>query len=371
VPSTGGSPRRLTHEHGNDERPAWSPDGRHIYFSSRRDSVLALWRVAADGTGAVRLTAGTGPEGDLSLSSDARRLAYTSSDVSSDIVLVDLRSGERTMLGGVRTEIGVDFSPDLSRMVFSSDRSGSYDLWVQPLQSGRPEGLPSRLTDLDGDEMLPVFSPDGGWIAYGRVLDDQRDVWVLGSGGGPSENFTDHPAVDLHPAWSPDGAFLAFSSNRAGQHHVWVAPFADGQSAGPARALTTGEATDMFPAWSPDGSEIAFRRDDGKDQDVWIVPSDGSAAPHQLTQGVSARQVRWEPDGQSLLVSGTWGEHSVSLRRVSAVTGEARPLAPAVVVGGAAAFGIFDLSDDGGLLGFVQEATAGDIWMLEASRRRF
>jgi len=170
---------------------------------------------------------------------------------------------------------------------------------------------------------------------------------------------------------SPDGAFLAFSSNRAGQHHVWVMAVESGEPTGPVRALTAGEATDMFPTWSPDGSEIAFRRGDGKDRDVWIVPSDANGPPRQLTHGAGARQVRWEPGGQSLLVSGTWGEPSVSLHRVSAVTGETKPLVPSVLMGGATALGIFDISDDGSLLAFVRETTAGDIWMLETSRRSF
>ncbi len=371
VPSEGGPPRPLTHEEGADRHPAWSPDGRHIYFSSNRDNVQALWRIAADGTGAVRLTAGTGPEADLSLSSDGRCLAYSSSAVKFDIVILDLASGESTELGGMRSEIGPGFAPDRTRMVFSSDRNGDFDIWIQPLEDGRPRGSPYRLTDQAGNEMLPTFSPDGRWVAYSRILGDRRDVWVTGSGGGSSRSFTDHPAVDIHPAWSPDGAFLAFSSNRGGQHHVWVAPVANGEPAGPARELTSGEVTDMFPVWSPDGTEIAFRRGDGEDRDVWIVPSEGGAAPRQLTHGAGALQVRWEPGGQALLVSGTWGEPAVTPRRVAADTGEARPLGPPVVMGDAEAVGVFDISADGDLLAYVRETRSGDIWMLEASRGRF
>ena len=177
--------------------------------------------------------------------------------------------------------------------------------------------------------------------------------------------------MDLQPTWSPDGGSLAFISDRAGQHHVWVVPVESGRPAGPARQLTAQEATDMFPAWSPDGASIAYRRGTGNDMDIWIVPSDGEGAPRQLTHGAEARQVRWEPDGTFLLVAGTWGDRTVEIRRISLVAGDTAPLAPEVVMGDAAALGLFDVSADGSLLAFVREATAGDIWILEATRHRF
>jgi hypothetical protein len=72
-----------------------------------------------------------------------------------------------------------------------------------------------------------------------------------------------------------------------------------------------------------------------------------------------------------LLVSGSWGEQAVTLRRVSAVTGTAVPLAPSLVMGAANALGVFDIADDGTLLAFVHEAAAGDIWLLRAVERPF
>jgi TolB protein len=76
IESSGGSlPRRLTDSHSTDDAPAWSPDGRLIAFHSTRDGSFEVYVMAADGSGARRLTSsgGSAPR----WSPDGRWIAYT------------------------------------------------------------------------------------------------------------------------------------------------------------------------------------------------------------------------------------------------------------------------------------------------------
>jgi len=368
VPSAGGNAQQLTQEGATDAHPAWSPDGRWIYFSSFRGGSWALWRIAPKGGSPERITLGTGPEAEPRLALDPSRIAYSTFLVNPDLAILDLKTGETARIQGRRNEGPPAFAPDRSQLVFSSNRGGSFDLWVQPLVDGRPAGEPRRLTDQPGNEVMPAFSPDGRWIAYGRVLEGQRDVWVVPSAGGPPSRFTDHPAIDLHPAWSPDGSRLAFVSNREGGHHVWVAPVSAGSPAGEPVQLTSGEGTDRFPAWSPDGQSIAFLRDIGPETEAWIVPVGGGGPARQLTRGAEARFLRWERARGTLLVSGAWGSRNLSLRRLSVPGGEALPLGRSVVLGGTDGeerAGVFDISGDGRYLVFVTEDVHSDVWILE------
>jgi Tol biopolymer transport system component len=372
VPSTGGPSRKLTTAHGSDSDPVWSADGSYIYFSSLREGTTALWRVPSRGGVATRLTVGTGPEVQPSLSSDGRRVVFSTFGENRDIWLLDLRTGRRSVVPGMRNESSPTFAPDLDRIVFSSNRQGTYDLWGQRLLNGEFVGPPTRLTDQRGNEALPAVSPDGRWIAYGRVLDQQRDVWVTPAAGGLPARVTNDPAVDLHPSWSPDGSRLVFASNRTGSYDLWTIRMSGGTAENEPVQLTFGEARELFPRWSPDGTRIAYIVVEAQvDSEVWVVGPDGAPPPRRVTQGSHALQVRWDRASGSLLVSGTWGSESVRILRVSVDSGVSTPLEREAALGLAGVAGLFDVSSDGRYVAYLREDPTGDLWVLEAAKGSF
>jgi TolB protein len=305
------------------------------------------------------------------VSRDGTRLAYSTVFKNADIVLRDLRSGRTSRVPSVRGEYEPALAPDGRRLVFTSDRLGTLDLWSQDLSGGKPDGAPRRLTDLPGSVAHPEISPDGKWIAYYRVVEGQRDIWIIPSGGGLSTRFTEDHAIDIHPTWAPDGSRIAFVSDRDGHKHLWAAPIVQGRPAGPALRITYGDYADSFPAWSPDGSSIAFLREKADESDVWVVSVHGTSGMRQVTRGASAARVAWGGSSDSLLVCGSWRGDKMQLRRVSLASGEPRPLDPPIVLGDASAMGNFSTSADGSLIAFVREEMRGDVWVLESNERSF
>jgi Tol biopolymer transport system component len=89
-----------------------------------------------------------------------------------------------------------------------------------------------------------------GWVG------DNAEIFVFDVRRGILRNLTNHPADDIHPIWSPDGRYIAFESLREGIRRVYVMD-AEGRSV---RRITTqmdyGEAD---PAWSEDGEHVIFR----------------------------------------------------------------------------------------------------------------
>ena len=254
------------------------------------------------------MTFGTGPEGEPSLSRNGRRLAYSTFVSDPDVVALELGSGRSWRIGSGLEDGSPAVSPDRTRIVFSSERDGGFDLWQQLVEGGRPRGTPSRLTDLPGSEATPSFSPDGRWLAYTRALREQRQIWIQAASGDPPVRVTAHAGDDVHPSWSPDGKRLAFVSRRDGQSHVWSVPVAEGRAAGRPSQVTSGAATDLSPVYATDGSTIAFVRWGGGTPEVWLAAADGRHPARQLTKGADARFVRWDAAHASLLVSGSWGE---------------------------------------------------------------
>lgn len=158
------------------------------------------------------------------------------------------------------------------------------DLWSVP----RSGGTAQRLTAGTGRASLPVFSPDGGEIAFTGDFDGNADVYVIPATGGTPRRLTYHPAADEVIGWTRDGNSVLFASNR--------------ESFSRFSQLFTVSREGGFPAelplpiaaegsYSPDSREIAYvpldhafeiwkRYRGGRTSPVWIARlADSSVTP--------------------------------------------------------------------------------------------
>jgi len=80
----------------------------------------------------------------------------------------------------------------------------------------------TKLTDGDGLDAHPAWSPDGKRIAFVSHRTGNNDIWLTNADGTGLRNLTAHPSQDTSPAWSPDGRRIAFVSTRHGGSDVYV-----------------------------------------------------------------------------------------------------------------------------------------------------
>jgi len=204
----------------------------------------------------------------------------------------------------VTTAVGLalnpTFSPDGNSLAYSSEQSGSFELYVKSLAPG---GREVALTTDGNLNMEPAWSPDGKFIAYHSAK--RGGIWLMPALGGAARQLTE---FGCHPVWSPDGQSLAFQSE---SFHDMIQPYASSATlwtisaqGGTAKQLTqagTPTGGHLCPAWSPDGKRIAFLNADLASYQIWSVALESG----QLTQmtphfsGDKADLV-WYPDGQSI-----------------------------------------------------------------------
>ncbi|MGZ5515545.1 MAG: protease, partial [Candidatus Aminicenantales bacterium] len=92
----------------------------------------------------------------------------------------------------------------LTRPAVSAERIAfvyANDLWTADLEGRNVR----RLTSDPGAESNPVFSPDGGLVAFSGQYDGNTDVYVVPAGGGVPRRLTWHPSPDIVLGFTPDG----------------------------------------------------------------------------------------------------------------------------------------------------------------------
>ncbi|HSE97842.1 MAG TPA: protein kinase, partial [Blastocatellia bacterium] len=272
MPVEGGEPRRLTFDDRYITDLDWTADGREIIFFSHREGKIGLWRVSASGGAPERLEAEAGYHtARLSVSRQGDRLAYTQRVADMNIWRMEAagtkgKAGAPTkLISSTRADIAAEYSPDGNRIVFCSDRSGSFEIWVCEADGSNP----SQLTNFGGPNVAaPRWSPDGMQIAFIAHSGGNPDIYVISAEGGRPRRLSEDPAEDIVPSWSRDGRWIYFASNRGGGLQIWKMPAEGGE----ARQVTKAGGFQGFE--SVDGKFLYFTK--GRNvAGIWRAPVEG------------------------------------------------------------------------------------------------
>ncbi|MCK4427072.1 MAG: PD40 domain-containing protein [candidate division Zixibacteria bacterium] len=199
--------------------------------------------------------------------------------------------------GGVDSEsftIEVAEPSILTKIVFKSDRSGNWDIWVMNSDGSNQ----TQLTIDQAADFAPAFSPDGSKIVFVSERGGNGDIWVMNSDGSNPVQLTTDPADDDAPAFSPDGNKIVFESKRSGNYDIWLMNL-DGSDK---TQLTTDSADEWFPTFSPEGNKIAFTSTRSGEGDIYLMNIDGSSQTRLSTKQTYGEWFpNFSPDGTKIV----------------------------------------------------------------------
>ena len=188
------------------------------------------------------------------LSPDGRRVAVEVQAANGvDIWIADLAEHTMERLTSTAYNNRPEWSPDGTRVLYTSTRPPGNALWWQPADGSAGGTLMYNTVDPIREG---VFTPDGKSILY-RVdtPDRNRDIYLLPLTGERKPvpilvNVND----DKEPRPSPDGKWLAYVSNESGREEIYVRPLSAVGGRVPVSAGGGGE-----PLWSRNGARIFYR----------------------------------------------------------------------------------------------------------------
>ena len=223
-------------------------------------------------------------QGEPAWSPDGTRIAFTSDRTGRSGIYVMRSDGTRTRRLSISDagDVRPSWSPDGQRIVFA--RSALGRLYVIDADGGHLRPITQGVYASDSD---PAWSPDGTRIAFVRRQrgGDVAAVYLIGADGQGLCRLTPFAKSVYWPAWSPDGSRLTYTKRNGSGFAVAVVR-ADGRGL---RTLTP-EWLDFTPTWSSDGTKIVFARE----ATLFVMNADGSGV-HRLTSGTIDDSPAWRP----------------------------------------------------------------------------
>jgi Tol biopolymer transport system component/DNA-binding winged helix-turn-helix (wHTH) protein len=271
------------------------------------------------------------------------------------------------------THAGLDlhpsFSPQGDAVVYASDRSGAFELYVRAL-TGPAVEVP--LTRSGEHNVQPAWSPDGSVIAFHSH--GRGGIWVMPARGGVARQLVTEGS---NPSWSADGKRIAFQSDEPADAtpsaygaqsgatiHVVDA---DGRHQKPLTAAGHPLGGHAAPAWTHDGRFVAFSVFDGASNNgVWIVSIETGETKPLLQAARGLYELTFAPDDSALYAAG--GEPFVTRipfnKRDGTLAGERELIA----VAGAAGVRGLSMSADGKRLAFAGLTISSQLWAQPITR---
>jgi len=299
VPAAGGPIEAIVPTARRAAFPVVMPNDGGLVYAANPDGVeLGLWWRDLKTGRDVRVTSGIGEYTQPSLSADGRRMVGTILDARQALQRIAIAAGGTSKIEPVTDGYSGDFdpvwSPDGSRLVFSTSRAGSRTLWSMRARMDQPAPLTSGTVF---DER-PAYSPDGQRIAFVSDRGGRRGIWTVGADGGTPRLIVNADVIDTL-SWSPDGTRLVYTTPIGDAPGLMIVNVADGTT----KRLPTPAAASA-PSWSRN-DVIAFvePRGGGAGAFVQLIRPDGSAVSSSRLDGPDAARmgngfVVWSPDAK-------------------------------------------------------------------------
>jgi TolB protein len=236
----GKNKKQLTKHNSLALAPSWSPDGKHLVFTSYLRGTPAIYQL-------------TPQEGYLKLLWDK---------------------------GGVNSSASV--SPNGKTVAFASSLDGNVDIYTIPIEGGEAQ----RLTTARGIDTQPSWAPNGRQIAFTSTRSGAPQIYMMDADGSNVRRLSFNGFFHDESTWAYDGTRIACTTRDDGNFQIATIDAVTND-----RKVIQAPGNNESPCFSPEGSMIAFESDRSGKPQIYITDANG--VPRQLTTEGSNHSPTW------------------------------------------------------------------------------
>jgi len=218
---------------------------------------------------------------DFSFSQNGVLVYLSGSSRPSGPFMVDRNGKLLSQLKTGAVSIMATFSPDGKRIVLDSHdpARSNYDIWTYDIA----RGLNTRFTFDAGEDEVPVFSPDGNKVIFSSNRRKSPDLFIKDFGGISKEEFLYGSPLDDYPtSWSPDGKSLLLSvrGDPKTKWDVVLLPLTGDRKPVP---LAQTEFNEQWGTFSPDSRWVAYVSDESGRNEIYVRTLDSRGGKWQVS----------------------------------------------------------------------------------------
>jgi len=250
------------------EAPNWMPDGKHLLYNS--NGLLHKFSLASKTSVPLNTDFAKRNNNDHVISFDGKWIALsnmgteTSPSGDSKVFVVPIEGGKPRQITPIGPSYLHGWSTDGKTLVYCAARNNKYDVYAIPVEGGEEK----RLTDAEGLDDGPEYSPDGKYIYFNSNRTGLMQIWRMKPDGSEQEQVTNDDLNNWFAHISPNGKWMVFvtfgKDVKSGDHPpnkevmIRLMPVDKSQKPKTLAYVYGGQGTINVPSWSPDGKQIAF-----------------------------------------------------------------------------------------------------------------
>jgi imidazolonepropionase-like amidohydrolase/Tol biopolymer transport system component len=278
----------------------------------------------------------TGTWMSVDVSPDGRLIVF---DLLGDIYTMPFTGGEaKNITNSMAWDMQAKFSPDGSRLVFTSDQGGGDNIWTMNL-----DGSDAKQVTKEKFRLLnsPSWSPDGNYIVARKHFTGMRslgagEIWMYHKSGGKGVQLNKRPneQKDLgEPVYTPDGKYVLFSRDSTPGKYFEYSKDSNNQiyeifalelATGEIKPWVSGPGGAVRPTPSPDGNKLAFVRRIRNNSALFIQDRESGAVEPIYTSLERDMQetwaihgvyptMSWTADGEGIVFYAKGGIHHIDV----------------------------------------------------------